>query len=388
MGVGLQPGPGGGQVLDHVDADGRPAEAGLDDVGPSNGGGGSRRRRAAPGAGWGARRRPPPRRRPACPCRARPRPRSGPEYADAGQVEGRLERAVLARAPVAAHQRRRRPSRVRAVPSRPPGLGEPAAGAGRELQAAWRPGAHPPRRPRPRGRGRPRTTHRSWTRRGPGRSGVAGAGGQAAGGLQPGQHADVVLGRRTSEDDGYVGHGGLAPPIGIEGPGPASGPSPADALSLSRVVVRQIVLVQHDVAGPEVAARPTPPPAWRSADQCGLDRVGRRPGHGHPAGQGPAVGPAHDDQVGRPPRRWPPRTRRFSATWRGPSSTMPGVTTARWGRDRCGAAARRGPPARGPRGLRPRRPDWRCRCRRGWSTPAPDLTAWRRWSTEGRSPSA
>ncbi len=48
--------------------------------------------------------------------------------------------------------------------------------------------------------------YRAWTVLG---SGLL----ELAGGLEPGEHAHIVLGRRTSEDDGDIGHGWFSPPF-------------------------------------------------------------------------------------------------------------------------------------------------------------------------------
>ncbi len=213
MGVHAQAGHGRGEILDHVDSDGRAAEAGLDDVGP-----GERRRlrlggQQHPGQGRQSVRR---HQRPEGQLvHAEGGTRHGrARVADAGQVQGRLQGPVLARPPVAAHQcglelQDPGPSET------PPGLGEPAAGGRDELQLLRPTGDALEERLRLEVGVDLVPVARLGPEQGPdGRARPPGPTGQASGGLQSGQHTDVVLGRWTSEDHGYFGHVGLTPPIG------------------------------------------------------------------------------------------------------------------------------------------------------------------------------
>ena len=213
MGVGPEPGGGGGHVRDHVDPDGRAAEAGLHDVGAretrdrSVPGPRSRRSRAR-----GARRRPPRRRRPACPSRGR---RPPPPAPCSGCRPGRTRPAatVLTRAPVAAVDGDVENHRPGPAPPAA-GLGEAPVGPDRQPDGLG-PAGHAVeevgrlqggRNPEPVPGLRPVEADH-----------VAVRPDQGPGHLETGQDADVVLGGRAPEDDGDGGEAVGAGRSGAQG---------------------------------------------------------------------------------------------------------------------------------------------------------------------------
>ena len=147
---------------------------------------------------------------------------------------------------------------------------------------------------------------------------------QRLGGLEPGEDAHVVLGRRAAEDHRRSRHG-MARRLRGSGRG-----------GRSRRARRR--------RGRGPARAPTPPPAPASPPRAPTPSGPPRP----PAGP---CGWCDRRRRGRS-RAWPPARANaaFSSCWRGPSSTMPGVTTMR----RLPSPAR--PRAR--RGRAPRRPGW------------------------------
>ena len=309
------------EVRDHVDPDGRATETGLDDVRAREcaGGSGPSVRAAAHGEAGS----PAPAtttRRPACPSPRRHRPPSGPI---SGPRRGRARpagcrplRAAVTAFTTALDREGPGPTEASA------GAGtNPPSGAGDELQRLVAPRGIPSKNDSA-------SSEASTWYQSPvldqysARIDVDAGRGQAACRLQAGQDAHIVFRRRTSEDDGDVGHGGLTPPIGgwagrmprrpgatgvpaFKGSGPAdrsrtarhrrcrggSGPTPSPGT----------IGHHHDRARP--IRRPTPPPPQR-----------------------PAIGPTHHHQVGG--HRGGGRRTRVLLDWRGPSSTIPGVTTA------------------------------------------------------------
>ncbi len=203
MGVGPETGGGGGRVRDHVDPEGRTAEAGLQDVGAGKPEIGLPRPEeptledGEPGVGHhagegqlvhpegGAR---------------RPRPR----VADPGQIERGLERPVLTRSPVAAVDGDVENHRPGPAPPAA-GLGEAPVGPDRQPDGLG-PAGHAVeevgrlqggRNPEPVPGLRPVEADH-----------VAVRPDQGPGHLETGQDADVVLGGRAPEDDGDGGDGG------------------------------------------------------------------------------------------------------------------------------------------------------------------------------------
>jgi hypothetical protein len=201
VGVGCQPCLGSGKVLHHIDADGGPTEPGLDDVGPVEGGWLGAFHQQGPGQGGQSGRGH--ERTEGQLVHSKGRTGHGrPGVADAGHVQGGLEGSVLPRSPVTAHQGGidvEGPAPAQAT-SR---LGEPPVGRGDQLETS-----STPRHTVHEGVGLqpgidfvPVTGLRP--EQGPDAADVAiGSRKQAPRGLEAGEHTHVVLGRRTSKDDG------------------------------------------------------------------------------------------------------------------------------------------------------------------------------------------
>ena len=241
--------------------------------------------------------------------------------ADAGEVEGGLQGAVLAGAAVAADERGVEIERSCAARAVRPDSANPPLGAATNCSvaaprgtpstnaSASSPGSTSNHSPVfDQKRARDRADRRV-------RSAVA-----APGGLQAGEHAHVVLGGGTSEDDGDVGHGG-------GGSSDRTGEherrdSERPGSDGSRVVVRQIVLVQHRVARSEVATNPLDRLVLalaRARGPTGARYLPKRPRRAGPGGWCAPRSPGR-----RRPRRPRSPNLRFSSYWRVPSSTMPG----------------------------------------------------------------
>ena len=241
----------------------------------------------------------------------------------------------------------RRPASGGSGPRRPARRTKPAASAPATSCSAWRPAGTPSRKsaassagvdlvPLPRLRPvRARSTPR------PARLG------QRPGRLQAGQDAHVVLGRgppKTTATLAVLTFNGCAPRLGgIPDAWARSG-------GRSRVVVGQVVLVQHDVARPEVLADPRRRPAGAVPHHDRGTAARRRPPRRRAAGRARLVRPTTTRSVATAAAAAAKRA--FSSSWRGPSSTIPGVTTtAPVGRRPHSRRERRPGPAAAPAGL-------------------------------------
>ncbi len=231
------------------------------------------------------------------------------------------------------HTRAASMSKVRVRPSRPPGSAKPPSGAARSWMRVA-PLGTPRGRPRPPGRGRPRTSPRSWTRTGPGRClAIRPAAARPRAACRPVSTLTSCSGEgppKMTATSGTVGgllrSAAVGWTVGQWADRTTGRSGPGRQLNLSRVVVRQIVLVQHGIPRAEVAR--THSTAWsRWSTSVTWAAETRSPMPRRPAGPAGWSGPR---SPGRSATRPPPAPNfRFSSNWRDPSSTMPGVTTTR-----------------------------------------------------------
>ena len=252
-------------------------------------------------------------------------PSAAPRHArtgvgDAGEVEGALQRAVLPGPPwqqltttsTASGRAPAQPARARRrSPRRRPRSRAAAASARRAARPSTKSAASSvgvdaePVAP-------------SWSSTAPVTSRPAPA--ELACRLQAGEDADVVLGGRAPEDDGDLGGADVQRAVLPSSADSAGTPRGQAVRAGSRVVVGQVVLVQHDVALARGGRGPTPSPAGASAPP----RSGPAPAPSARCAGPRAAGPG--GWSGRPPPgRWRPR-RRPGRTRR---SRRPGAARAR-----------------------------------------------------------